>query len=117
VSYLVEQLPHCDLLRLSPFDWNDLSCQLDKSFPGVFAKAAIVKARRPRLCSCCYLLLEVSSSAGAGLGRLAFFYLSKFRRRGWDGDFNICACILVMQVSKNHKCRLHTVYSVPIWSM
>ena len=30
VSYLVEQLPHCDLLRLSLLT-GDLSCQLDKS--------------------------------------------------------------------------------------
>ena len=30
MSYLVEQLPHCDLLRLSLLT-GDLSCQLDKS--------------------------------------------------------------------------------------
>ena len=30
MSYLVEQLPHCDLLRLSLF-LDDLSCQLDMS--------------------------------------------------------------------------------------
>ena len=28
MSYLVEQLPHCDLLRLSPLDWLICSCAL-----------------------------------------------------------------------------------------
>ena len=45
---MVEQLPHCDLLRLS-LSIDDLSCQLDKSFYGRLFFVCLYACKRSRL--------------------------------------------------------------------